>query len=142
MIAVDTNLLVYAHRAGTPEHRAAKKAIQGAARSFRGWGIASPCLAEFWSVVTHPTCAGGPSTVDQAGGFLQQLVTSGDCQIWFPGTDFADRLIETAKAMGIQGVRIFDLQIALVALSGGAIEIWTHDAEFLTVPGLKVYDPL
>jgi hypothetical protein len=47
MIAIDTNLLIYAHRGGVPEHREARAAIEQAANSGRGWGIASPsgCLS-------------------------------------------------------------------------------------------------
>jgi hypothetical protein len=40
VIAVDTNLLVYAHRAATREHRRARAAIALAAGSGAGWGIA------------------------------------------------------------------------------------------------------
>src|ERR1700690_1385205 len=39
VIAVDTNLLVYAHRAGCPEHDAARRAIEDAANDAGGWGI-------------------------------------------------------------------------------------------------------
>ena len=51
MIAIDSNLLVYAHRTALPEHRRARRAIEKASRSPLGWGIAWPCIAEFWSVV-------------------------------------------------------------------------------------------
>ena len=142
MIAIDTNLLVYAHRAATRQHKAARKAIQKAASSSGGWGIALPCLAEFWSVVTHPTCSGGPSTVNQARNFLENLLRSGSGQIWLPSADLAEQLMEVAEEMKIQGTRIFDLQIAVIASGNGATEIWTHDADFLSVSGLKVYDPL
>jgi predicted nucleic acid-binding protein len=62
MIAVDTNLLVYAHRARTREHAAARRAIERAAAHAAGWGLPLPVLAEFWAVVTHPSAAGRPST--------------------------------------------------------------------------------
>jgi hypothetical protein len=42
----------------------------------------------------------------------------------------------------IQGRRIFDLQIALASLEAGATEIWTHDRNFVSLPGLPVKDPL
>jgi len=41
----------------------------------------------------------------------------------------------------VQGPRIFDLQIALTAFENGATEIWTHDRNFLSLPGLRVRDP-
>ena len=61
MIAVDTNLLVYAHRAGCDEHVRAKRAIEKAAVDPDGWCIPLPCPFEFWSVVTHPSSVGGAS---------------------------------------------------------------------------------
>ena len=61
MIALDTNLLIYAHRATMPEHSAARRAIERAVIHPQGWGIPLPCLAEFWSVVTHPAATGTPA---------------------------------------------------------------------------------
>ena len=40
MIAIDTNLLVYAHRSLCPEHQKAKTSIESAAANDSGWGIA------------------------------------------------------------------------------------------------------
>jgi hypothetical protein len=42
----------------------------------------------------------------------------------------------------IQGRRIFDLQIALASFEAGATEIWTHDRNFVSLPGLPAKDPL
>lgn len=141
MIAVDTNLLVYAHRARTPEHARAQKAIERAAASSRGWGMASAVLPEFWSVVTHPASEGGPSTPAQAAAFVRALTNAG-ALVWLPGPGFGERLLQTASDLRVGGPRIFDLQIALTAFEGGATELWTHDAAFITVPGLRVHDPL
>jgi toxin-antitoxin system PIN domain toxin len=141
MIAIDTNLLVYAHRERTPQHRKARKAIEQASTSPRGWGMASAVLPEFWSVVTHPTSEGRPSTPGQASAFIRALTDAG-ALIWLPGPGFGERLLQTASALAVSGPRIFDLQIALSAFEGGATELWTHDAAFITVPGLRVRDPL
>jgi hypothetical protein len=50
--------------------------------------------------------------------------------------------LQIAEQLGVRGARIFDLQIGLTALDAGATEIWTHDAGFVGLPGLKVRDPL
>lgn len=142
MIAVDTNLLVYAHRAGASQHRAARRALERAANDDAGWGIALASLAEFWSVITHPASTGRPSTPAEASAFLLSLVQSGGAQLWQPGSGFTDRLLALAVDRHIQGPRIFDLQIALTAVENGAREIWTHDRNFLSLPGLRVRDPL
>jgi toxin-antitoxin system PIN domain toxin len=142
MIAVDTNLLVYAHRSGLPEHRAAKRALERARRDSRGWGIALPSVSEFWSVVTHPASRGRPSTPREARAFLDVLLTEGGAVLLTPRQGFADRLLELATALSVAGARVFDLQVALTAFESGATEIWTHDSRFLALPGLRVHDPL
>jgi hypothetical protein len=38
----------------------------------------------------------------------------------------------------VSGNRVFDLQIALCAFEGGARELWSHDARFVTMPGLRL----
>ncbi len=142
MIAIDTSLLVYAHRAATPEHDAARAALERASRERSGWGTAVSCVAEFWSVVTHPAAAGRPSTPEEARGFLQALVEDAELELWSPGPGFADRLLQMATELGITGARVFDLQIALTAFDNGATELWSHDAGFATFPGLRTRDPL
>ncbi len=142
MIAVDTNLLVYAHREETPLHERAKAAIEAAASDPRGWGIALPCIAEFWSIVTHPQAPGRPSTPDEATEFLEVLRLDAGATVWVPGPGFEQRLARVASGLRVTGVRIFDLQIALTVVEAGASEIWTHDANFVVVPGLRVVDPL
>ena len=142
LIAVDTNILVYAHRAALPEHGAARRAVERASRDPRGWGIPLPCLAEFWSVVTHPESRGRPTRAGQARRFLEALMVDGGAAVWMPKEGFVERLLQMAAALRVQGVRIFDLQIGLTAFDNGAAEIWTHDRRFATFPGLRVHDPL
>ncbi len=141
MIALDTNILVYAHRSGAAQHRAAKGALETASRHEWGWGIALPSVGEFWRVVTHPQSSGGPSSPALAGSFLDAMYRAG-AQVLIPGAGFASTLAATAIALDVSGSRIFDLQIALIARNAGADVIWTHDQRFFTVPGLEVEDPL
>ena len=140
MIALDTNLLVYAHRSATPEHKAAQAAIERAAAT-EGWGFAVPVVAEFWSVVTHPAAVGRPSTPSEALAFLSALGEAG-AQVWSPGAGFGLRLAQLAADRRIRGHRVVDLQIALCAFEGGARELWSHDARFATIPGLRLVQPL
>jgi predicted nucleic acid-binding protein len=141
MIALDTNLLVYAHRALTPQHAAARAAIEAAAGHPDGWGIAAPAVAEFWSVSTHPSSVGRPSSPDQARRFLEALADAG-AEAWSPGAGFGLRLAQLAGDLRVAGPRVFDLQIALCAFEGGARELWSADVHFVTVPGLRVRNPL
>lgn len=142
MIAIDTNLLVYAHRAAAPQHRAAQHALERAFAHPQGWGIALPCIGEFWSVVTHSTAAGGPSTPAQASAFIRSLCDDAGGQVWMPGPQLWKRLLQLAADLAVSGPRIFDLQIGLIAFENGAHEIWTHDRHFHAIPGLRVSHPI
>ncbi len=141
MIAIDTNLLIYAHRGGAPEHRAARQAIEQASESESGWGISASCLAEFWAVVTHPASIGGASKPSTAADFIRAMRGAG-AELWVPAARYSERLLTMASELNIQGPRIFDLQIALTAFDNGARELWTHDRKFVSIPGLKVRDPI
>ncbi len=141
MIAIDTSLLVYAHRSRTPEHTRARKAVARAAADGSGWGIAAASVTEFWAIATHPASEGRPSTPAQAAAFVRALVQAG-AQLWLPGPGFGDRLLQLATDLNVVGPRVFDLQIALTAFEGGATDLWTHDTRFVKVPGLRLHDPL
>lgn len=141
MIALDTNLLIYAHRAATPEHRAARGAIEAALNTPGGCGITLPSVAEFFSIVTHLTASGRPSTPMAAADFLASLRESG-VEDLAPGPAFAARLAQVVADLGVKGPRIFDVQIGLCALDAGATELWTHGGGFAKIPGLAVRDPL
>ncbi len=54
MIAVDTNVLVYAHRADGPWHTEAATAVQKLAKGRGAWALPWPCVHEFLAIVTHP----------------------------------------------------------------------------------------
>ena len=142
MIAIDTNLLVYAFRSGLPEHRRSQQALEKAMADPEGWGFAYACLAEFWSVVTHAAALGGAAPAKRTTEFVDLLCREGGAQIWFPGPGFAARLCQLATDQNICGGAIFDLQIALMAFDHGASELWTHDRGFRSIAGLRVVDPL
>ena len=61
MIAVDTNILVYAHRADSPWHGRAAELVRGLAEGPDTWAIPWPCIHEFLSIVTHPKIYKPPS---------------------------------------------------------------------------------
>lgn len=137
LIACDTNLLIYAHRAGAPEHAAAVAALQRAQRARRGWGFPLPVVAEFWRVVTHPSISGGATSPRLATEFLQALWRAG-AVCWLPLPGFEERLLAAGIQLEVAGRRVHDLQIALIAHEAGARELWTNDRDFVTLPGLEL----
>lgn len=66
MIAVDSNILVYAHRKSLSRHGWALDWIKHLAEGNVPWGLPVFCLGEFARIVTHPRVLDPPSTLDQA----------------------------------------------------------------------------
>lgn len=141
MIAIDTNLLVYAFDAGAAEHQPARQALSRAQASGRGWGLALASTLEFWSVSTRAKQGNRLAAPGEAAAFLKSLFQSG-AMLFEAGEGLGARILAAALQMGVVGARIFDLAIAEAAMAGGATEIWTHDRGFVKLPGLGVRYPL
>ena len=96
--------------------------------------MGNQCLAEFWAVVTHPASIGGASKPSTAADFIRAMRGAG-AEVWVPAARFSERLLTMASELNIQGPRIS-------AFDNGARELWTHDRKFVSIPGLKVRDPI
>src|SRR5438874_8334096 len=66
MIAIDTNILVYAHREDAPFHAVAKQCVTALAESTAAWAIPWPCLHEFYAIVTHRRIYAPPTPAARA----------------------------------------------------------------------------
>ena len=66
MIALDTNILVYAHRKDSSFHQVAKDRVATLAEGRSVWAIPWPCLHEFAAVVTHPRIYDPPTPLENA----------------------------------------------------------------------------
>jgi len=76
MIAVDTNVIVYAHREEMPQHVEAARLLRSLAEGDEPWALPVFVLGEFVRVVTHPRLFSPPSRSDQAVGALEALLGS------------------------------------------------------------------
>lgn len=142
MIAVDSNLLVYAHRATSGWGSGAYELLQKLAAGRRQWAIPYPCVHEFLRNVTDPRIYAEPTPLDAA---LQQVT------IWseIPSLRFLseseqhlERLADISLAGRIRGAMIHDARIAAICLEHGVSELWTADRDFGRFPSLKTRNPL
>ncbi len=76
MIAVDTNILVYAHREDSPWHERAHQEVTTLANSEKPWAIPWPCLHEFLAIATHPKIYQPPTPLAIALDALSAWQTS------------------------------------------------------------------
>jgi len=142
MIAVDTNLLVYAHRPEMPAHAKAHKILTDLAGHLARWAIPWPCAHEFYAVVTNARIFKTPARPAQALAFLGALIDGGSLRFISEGIDHLEHLGSLAKSAGILGGAIHDARIAAICMDHGVKELWSADRDFSRFPKLKVVNPL
>ena len=142
MIAVDTNVLVYAHRGEMPFHEAAKHSLRTLADGRMQWAIPWPCLHEFFGVVTNARVFKTPTPHAQAIAQIDawhespSLVVIGETPGHWPTLR---RLISAAR---VRGPMVHDARIAAICADHGVREFWSADRDFSRFPSLTVRNPL
>lgn len=138
MIAVDTNILVYAHRREFPQHERALAALSSLTDSGDLWALPVVCVAEFLRVTTHPGILKPPSSVDQAARAIEGLLASPSLRVLVPGERHATLLLETVREHDVTGNLVFDAQIVALCLEHGVRELLTADRDFQRFPEITV----
>jgi toxin-antitoxin system PIN domain toxin len=142
VIAVDTNILVYAHREDTEWHEQAERAVRTLAEGAAGWAIPWPCLHEFLAIATHPRIFRTPTPIraalDQVDAWFESpsiVALAEDAAYW--GT--LRTLVEQAR---VDGPRVHDARVAALCLRHAVGELWTADRDYSLFPALRVRNPL
>lgn len=142
MIAVDTNILVYAHREDSEWHAAASSRVAELAEGRGAWAIPWPCIHEFMAIATHPKIFNPPTplatAIDQVEAWLESPTVHmlAESELHWPQLR---TLIENGK---VAGARVHDARIAALCLQHGVRELWSADRDFGRFPELTVSNPL
>ncbi|MBL8474219.1 MAG: PIN domain-containing protein [Rhodocyclaceae bacterium] len=142
MIAVDTNILVYAHREDNLFHAVAFKCMEHLAEQPAAWSIPWPCLHEFFSIATHPKIYDPPTpaplAIDQIDAWLEapSVILLAETAAHWPA------LKELLVAGRVAGPMVHDARIAALCLQHGVRELWSCDRDFGRFPPLRVVNPL
>jgi uncharacterized protein len=142
VIAVDTNILVYAHRTDSPFHEAARQAIETLAADSRPWAIPWPCAHEFFAVVTHPRIYRTPTPAVTALAQLRALECLSNLHFIGEMEGYLLQLEAVAVPARALGGAIHDARVAAICLSHGVNELWSADRDFSRFPMLSVRNPL
>jgi uncharacterized protein len=142
MIAIDTNLLMYAHKQGSPFHAAAVEAVDSLRHQRAPWSIPWPCLHEFIAVATHPASYKPASTLSEALGFVDALLASPQLHLLAESAGYFEKLREISTAAKLKGPRIHDARVAALCLHHGVLELWSVDRDFSLFPQVRVRNPL
>ena len=142
MIAVDTNMLVYAHRGECEFHDAAAACMVALAEGAQPWGIPVSCLHEFLAVVTNPKVFAPASTTDQALAQIEAWLASPQASVLHSGQQHVAVLSDLSRKAKLKGGQFHDARIAAICLENAVAVLWTVDRDFGRFKALKTVNPL
>lgn len=142
MIAVDSNILIYAHRRDSEWHARAAASVRELAEGLGAWALPWPCLHEFLAIVSHPRIYSPPSTLKQALDQVTAWLASPSVTLLAENADHWTALRGVLESSRAVGPRIHDARIAALCIGHGARELWTADRDFSAFAGITVRNPL
>ncbi|GAA3444929.1 type II toxin-antitoxin system VapC family toxin [Planomonospora venezuelensis] len=142
MIAVDTNIMVYAHREDSEFHSRAMAALKSLAEGRAAWAIPWPCVHEFFSIVTHPRVYAPPSTAAEAVRQIDAWLGSPSLVMIGEAGNHWQVLQKMLQEGKVAGPMVHDARIAALCATHGVRELWTMDRDFSRFPALVTRNPL
>lgn len=142
MTAVDTNILVYAHRGEMPMHEPARRCIRQLSESTAPWAIPWPCVHEFVAVVSNPRAFRTPSPMDVALTQMEYWMDSPSVVLLGETKShwrFLRTIVGSAK---IAGPAVHDARIAALCQQHGVTTLFSVDRDFSRFTGLRTVNPL
>jgi toxin-antitoxin system PIN domain toxin len=142
MIAIDTNILVYAHRSDSPFHGAAFGAVKTLVEGDVLWAIPWPCVHEFLGKVTHARIFKQPTSLDGALEQVSEWLRSPSGRVLSEPDAYWDIFSSAVLDSKVTGAKIHDARIVAICLAHGVDELWSADRDFSRFSGLRVTNPL
>jgi toxin-antitoxin system PIN domain toxin len=141
LIAIDTNVLVYARRVEAPFHSQARQLLSELAEGDRPWAIPWACIYEFLRVVTHPRVFDPPTDIDAALEDLESLFDSPSLLLLGESPLHRAHLRRALLEGSASGNLVHDAHISALALEHGVSEFLTVDRDFARFPSLRCRNP-
>ena len=142
MIAVDTNILVYAHMNQTQWHASARECIERLWSGDGPWMIPWPCVHEFYAVVTNRNAYKPAATPRQAAQQIDAWFESDSLIVAGEGLSHWPKLRELIDDVQFTGSKVHDAKIAAICLQAGVSTLWTADRDYSRFPDLHCENPL
>jgi toxin-antitoxin system PIN domain toxin len=142
VIALDTNVLVYAHRREPAEHDAARALVRELAEGTQPWAIPWPCVYEFFSVVTNARIwKDAASTPQQAWSQLEAWFSAPTLRLLAETDGLTEILADLARRPRVRGPVIHDARVAAICVAHGVQRLVSRDRDFSLFPELQVENP-
>lgn len=127
MLLPDVNLLIYAHRADTPQHEAALGWFDDLLARDVVFGISSLAAVAFVRVVTGAAFKERASSLSQATEFIDELSGAPACRWVSPGLEHWSYVSRLCLATRSAGAMVGDAQHAAIAIENGCTLVSADD---------------
>ena len=139
MVLVDTNILLHAVNADSPECARAGAALEALVNGVEQWALSWGILYEFLRVATHPRVFANPMSAEQACAYVGEWVSAENCTL-IVESDYhhqvlSDSLAEVAR---LSGNILHDFHHAVLMREHGIDEILTLDRDFRAFPWVAI----
>jgi toxin-antitoxin system PIN domain toxin len=141
VLAIDTNILVYAHQAGLPRHPPALRRVRDLAEGANPFALPWPCAYEFLRVVTHPRVFHPPVPLARAVADLQRVMSSPSLRLLAETPRHSEVMASILESSVVTGNLVHDAHIAALCLEHGVSEFLTGDRDFERFESLNVVHP-
>jgi toxin-antitoxin system PIN domain toxin len=137
----DVNILVYAHRAESPEHERYAEWLTRTARGPEPFALSELGASGFIRIVTNSKIWDQPTALEDALEFIQRLRSRSNARLLTHGPDSWAVFARLCIAARARGKLVADAYHAALAIEHGC-EFITADADFGRFPGLRHRHPL
>jgi len=142
MIAVDANILVYAHRSEAPFHERAFEGLKSWAEGSQRWGIPVSCIHESLAVVTNPKVFRPASRYEQALTQIDAWLAAPHVQVLHSGPRHWRIMSDLTTKARLQGGQFHDARIAAICVENDVSVLWNADRDFGRFKALRPANPL
>lgn len=142
MIAVDTNILIYAHVPSFAQHPLALAALERLANSGSAWAVPWPCAHEFCAVVTNRKWRNDALDAAAAVAILRSWEGAPNFRFLGASAKHLAHFSQTLLLSNATGGQIHDARIVATCLDHNVSELWSADRDFSRFPGLRTRNPL
>lgn len=141
MIALDTNILVYARREESAHHTKARDLLVRLSEGEEAWALPWPCVYEYLRIVTHPRIFNPPTRLEAAIEDLESLFECPSLALLGEGPAHAAHLKRFVLNGEARGNLAHDAHIAALVHEHGVREFLTTDRDFSRFPDIRVRNP-
>lgn len=141
MLLPDVNVLIYAHRAESPEHLRYAEWLRGLARGPEPFALSELGASGFVRIVTNPKIWDEPTTTQDALEFIDRLRRRPNVRLLTHGPASWDVFARLCLAAKAKGKLVADAYHAALAIEHGC-ELLTADGDFARFAGLRHRHPL